>query len=363
MPTRQLPARPSIVHLKHQAGDLLDGHRSCNPQVLQRLREFHPRMRGLTDADIAALRLKTSDAYVTIAREYGFPSWPKLKAFIERERVEALRLPVHERIDNPAFRHAVDLIDAGDVSELQQHLARHPGLVRQRLTLYGGNYFQTPSLLEFIAENPVRRGTLPENIADVARAILDASAREDRAAMNSALDLIASSSVARECGVQRALIDLLVDYGADPDAGMLNALMYGEFDGAGCLLARGARMTLTAAAALDRVVDVQRLAPAATDEDRRLALALAAQHGRMLTVQVLLEAGADPSGFTPPPGHSHATPLHQAAGYGHAEIARLLVQNGARLDLRDVLYNGTPADWADHMGHADLADELRKMKV
>ena len=38
----------------------------------------------------------------------------------------------------------------------------------------GGNYFRNPTLLEFIAENPIRRGTLPENIAEVAKVILDA---------------------------------------------------------------------------------------------------------------------------------------------------------------------------------------------
>jgi hypothetical protein len=62
MPTRRLPARPNLPHLKHQAADVLSGQRARVPQVLQRLREFHPRLRNLSDAQIAAARLKLSEA-------------------------------------------------------------------------------------------------------------------------------------------------------------------------------------------------------------------------------------------------------------------------------------------------------------
>jgi len=34
-------------------------------------------------------------------------------------------------------------------------------------------------------------------------------------------------------------------------------------------------------------------------------------------------------------GHSHATPLHQAALAGHESVARLLIERGARLDIED----------------------------
>lgn len=360
MPTRRLPARPSLAHLKHQAADLLDGRRSGIPQVLQRLREFHPAMHGLTDAQISAAHLKLSDAYLAIAREYGFPSWPKLKAFVERGDGETLNLPAQERIPDADFRGAVDLLDEGNADALREHLARHPDLVKRRVTLYGGNYFQKPALLEFVAENPTRRGSLPKNIAQIARIILDAGAREEREVVDSTLGLVASSSVARESGVQRALIDLLCDYGADPNAGMLPALMYGEFDGAGALLNRGAAMDAIAAAAFGRAGELRRTAAVATRNELRIALALAAQHGQLEAVKTLLECGADATSFTPPPGHSHATPLHQAALAGRGDIAELLVAHGARLDLRDVLYGGTPADWAQHNGFGELATRLRR---
>lgn len=360
MPTRRLPARPNLAHLKHQAADLLDGQRSRNPQVLQRLREFHPRMRGLTDGQIATARLKLSDAFLAIAREYGFPSWPKLKTFVERGNPATLDLPAHERIGDPDFRRAVDLMDAGNVKALREHLKQYPRLVHQHAIFYGGNYFQSPTLLEFIAENPSRRGALPKNAAEIARVLLDAGARDNASAMNSALALVASSSIARSSGVQRALIDVLCDYGALPDAGMADSLMYGEFDSAAALLERGATMTLMTASALGRFEEVRSFAEIASDRERSVALALAAQHGRAECVRALLEAGADAAGFTPPPGHSHATPLHQAALIGHEEIAQLLLAHGAHPGMRDVLFGSTPAGWAEHNGFHELAARLRE---
>ena len=276
MPTKRLPPQPNLVHLKHQAADLLEAHRTRVPQALHRLREFHPRMRGRADAAIADANLKLSDAYLAIAHEYGFPSWPKLKAFVEHGNAAVLALPAHERIGDPEFRRAVELVDAGDTEGLRAHLNLHPDLVRRRVTLYGGNYFQTPTLLEFIAENPTRRGTLPPNIADIARVILDAGGRADRSSLDSTLGLAASSRVAREWGVQNALIDILCEYGGDPNVGVLPALLYAEFAAVDRLLTRGAAMTLISAAALGRTDELRRLLSGASDDERRLALALAA---------------------------------------------------------------------------------------
>jgi hypothetical protein len=44
---------------------------------------------------------------------------------------------------------------------------------------------------------------------------------------------------------------------------------------------------------------------------------------------------------------------------GHADTVRLLVQRGARVDIKDILWNGTPADWADHGGHPQVPAYLR----
>lgn len=359
MPTRRLPAQPDLAHLKHQAKDLLNAHRAHDVQAIQRLREFHPRLRQNSDTEIAAMRLSLSDAQLAIAREHGFPSWPRLKAFVNRGNFAELDLPAHERIGNSAFRHAVDLLDEGDAKALDAHLRQYPDVVHERVTLPGGNYFQHPTLIEFIAENPARRKTLPLNAAQIARIILDAGAKDDAEAMNSALDLVASSDVARQAGVKDALIDVLCEYGADPNTAMLSASLYGEFDGVRRLLERGATVTLPIAAALGRDADVRRLLPRANERETRLALALAAQHQHVTVVRMLLEAGVAANGYTPVGGHSHATPLHQAALNGNREIAEVLIRAGARTDVRDILYGGTPADWAEHAHFTQLASWLR----
>ena len=58
---RNLPPHPHLEHLKKQAKDLL-----------QELKQQKP------DAQLA-------DAQFALAREYGFASWPKLKAYVEAE--------------------------------------------------------------------------------------------------------------------------------------------------------------------------------------------------------------------------------------------------------------------------------------
>jgi ankyrin repeat protein len=267
-------------------------------------------------------------------------------------------LPHHERIEDPIFRRAVDLLDAGDVPGLQAHLAAHPAVITQRVT-FEGNYFRHPALLEFVAENPIRHGRLPANIVEVARVILEAGAKANPASINETLGLVCSGCVARECGVQIALIDLLCDYGADPNEAMAPALIHAEFAAVEALLRREASVDLMVAASTGRAGVATTLLPQADAGLRHRALALAAQHGYPAIVRLLLDAGEDPNRHNPPGFHAHSTPLHQAALAGHDEVVRLLVERGARLDIKDTIFHGTPLGWAEHGGQAATAEYLR----
>jgi len=91
---------------------------------------------------------------------------------------DRLDLPHQERIEDATFRRAVELLDAGDVSGLQEHVHRHPTVAHQRVVFDGGYYFRNPTLLEFVAENPVRHGTLPSNIVAVTKVIIDAGVEQ-----------------------------------------------------------------------------------------------------------------------------------------------------------------------------------------
>jgi ankyrin repeat protein len=356
MPVRQLPSHPDLDHLKHQAKDLLKGHAARNLAVAQRIREFHPHFKDANDAEIFSADFKLGSAQLTIAREHGFASWARLKAHVENTPLSSQGAH-HERIEDGVFRRAVDLLDAGDTAGLRDHLKRHPHLVRQQVVFEGENYFRNPTLLEFVAENPIRRGTLPGNIVAVTQVVLDAGA--ERSALNETLGLVCSGRVPRECRVQVPLIDLLCDHGADPNRAIQTAVAHGEFAAADALISRGARIDLPVAAALGRIEPILRLLPTAGDDDRHRALALASQFGHVEIVRSLLDAGQDPNRYNPVGFHSHSTPLHQAAFAGHDKLVRLLVERGARVDLQDILWQGTPADWAQHAGNAELEAYLR----
>jgi len=266
--------------------------------------------------------------------------------------------PVHERIRDATFRRAVDLLDAGDAAGLREHLRAHQGLVTRRIALDEPEYFREPSLLEFVADNPVRHDRLPPNVVDLARIILDAGARDDRASIDATLRLVCSGRVPREQGVQAPLVDLLCDHGADPDGAMRPALAHGEWGAVDALIRRGARIDLAVAAATGRLEPAREQIVSADDAQRHLALALAAQHGHAEIVILLLDAGVDPSRYNPPGAHAHSTPLHQAALAGHHDVVRALVERGARLDIRDTVHDATPGEWARHGGHRDVAAYL-----
>jgi ankyrin repeat protein len=140
----------------------------------------------------------------------------------------------------------------------------------------------------------------------------------------------------------------------------MTALAFGYRATAGTLAKRGAPVnSLPAAAGLGRLEDAARLLPAADPAARHAALALAAQHGHADVVRLLLDAGEDPDRYNPEGHHSHSTPLHQAVWADHLEVVRLLVARGARLDIKDTIYGGTPLEWAVHGGRTAIADYLR----
>jgi len=102
---RDLPANPDLTHLRKQAKDLLHEFERGDPTAIERFRALNVRAPKLADAQLA------------IARDYGFPSWTRLKA-----HVESLGKPVDP------FRAAVDAIEADDALTLRQLLRDHAEL-------------------------------------------------------------------------------------------------------------------------------------------------------------------------------------------------------------------------------------------
>jgi ankyrin repeat protein len=361
MPTKFLPKSADINHLKHQAKDLLSDFRIGEMSAYQRVREFHPKFFGLTDTVMPTQTFSLSDALLSIAREYGYPSWPRLKTVVAEALGQDAALNYNDRITDDIFRQAVDFLDEGNAVMLQKHLTDHPDLVHQRMIFEGGNYFAEPTLIEFVAENPMRQWKLPENIVEIARLILEAGAKENQKSLDETVMLVASGRIVRENGAQTPLLNLLCDYGADPNEGIHSALAHGEFDAVHTLLSRGAPLILSTAAALGQEADVARLIIGADEHELQLALALSALHNRGAIVTILLDAGADPNRYNPPGGHAHCTPLHSAACEGHLDAVIALIEGGARTDIKDIHHNSTALFWAEYTNHPKVANYLRSL--
>src|SRR5436309_7719750 len=109
MMSRDLPTHPDLEHLKKQAKDLLRDFRQGDPATVERFRSV---------ASLpATARPKLAHAQHLIARQYGFASWPKLKAHVESlarasDPVEALGTAVK----------------ANDTAGVAKLFKRHPGL-------------------------------------------------------------------------------------------------------------------------------------------------------------------------------------------------------------------------------------------
>jgi ankyrin repeat protein len=87
-------------------------------------------------------------------------------------------------------------------------------------------------------------------------------------------------------------------------------------------------------------------------------VALAAQCGHAEVLAALIDAGEDPNRFNPPGTHSHTPPLHQAIAAGHLHVVKLLVERGARLDIKDTIYESTPLGWASYFDQPEIAAYL-----
>lgn len=338
--TNQGAGQPVLEHLVRQAGRWID--RDARARLLVHGR---PTPEAMTAAAYAAWTMS------------GAPDdWPRAN----EHEIALLRSLEAPAIADPAFAAAVAALDAGDLDGLGELLRRHPRLATDRAEeagAFAGPYFARPALLWFIAENPVRTGRLARNIAAMAQAIIAAGATP--ADITTTLGLVASGMVPRQSGRQEELIRLLVAAGADTAAALRSAVQHGETAAARLLLQLGAAPDLPALAALGDSAGLQRLLQGSSFGPRDLeeALVLAAQAGHAAVIDVL--AGRM-RGMLDGMSVRAATALHLAALGGHAAAVERLLAHGADPTLLDIRHQATPAGWAGHGGHADLAAALRR---
>jgi ankyrin repeat protein len=342
---RQLPDRPNLEHLRNEA-----------KQRLKELRGEQP-----------AARL--SDAQLLVAREYGFASWRQLKAAVDardRQRV---------------FQAARD----GDLNTVRRALDRgfHPGTTDESgrtLHQVAKSLGQTP--IELLLREYQERDERPDDVKHAIKAIQDAAAEGRTDALRELLDahgdLLDARGVdfLRQTALHKAasnnrldgvrllldrgahvgirdygdnayalhfaaatadlpLVQMLVEAGADVigdgDDHQLTVLGWATClgrvreDVADYLLAKGARLTLWSAIALDRADEVRHLVQG--DPSLLTARMSRNEHRR--------------------------TPLHHAAAVNRPDMVRLLLELGAAVDATDDA-GGTPLSTAARE-HADPA--------
>ena len=309
------------------------------------------RWKRFKDADERRAKCLLVDAQLFVAREQGFTDWARFTA-----HVEALT-----RHDSPTsiFEAAVDAIVAGDATTLGQLLRDHPGLATARSTRE-----HESTLLHYVSANGVEdfRQKTPPNIVEITRMLLAAGADVNATSHaygggSTALGLAATSLHPQKAGVQIPLLETLLDRGAkieqgaaaDDGSAVTGCLANGQPDAASFLVSRGAVLNLEGAAGLGRLDVVAdfftadgALRPAATRAHLERGFLNACGYGHIEVVRFLLDRGVDPNVRN----RGGETGLHWTSFGPEPDIAKLLIERGAAVDVRDTTFHGTPLDWA-----------------
>ena len=330
-----LPARPSLEQYKKQAKDLIKLISSGDSDAIRRVRKNHPHPDRRPDFALA-------DAQLAIAREHGFESWPKFA-----KHIEALN---RASSSVSQFELAADAIVTGDAARLESLLRENPGLIRERSTR-----LHRAMLLHYVSANGFEnyRQKTPKNAVEIAKILLDAGAEVDAMAdtygKGTTLGLVATSVHPKRAGVQIALMETLLDYGAAVDgvpgtwSPLISALHNGRPEAAEFLASRGARLDLEGAAGVGRLDLVESffhedgsLKPNATKAQVELGFLWACGYGRNSVVDFLLKKGVDLHAQQ----NTGLTGLHWAVVGGQLETIRMLLDRGAPLEAKNV-YGGT----------------------
>lgn len=268
---RSLPSRPDLPQQKKLAKELLESFASGDAEALARVRSELPDKQ----------KIVLADAQFVLAREYGFEGWAALKQHIEA-LADDKRSP-EERMHDAFNRH--------DARAVRTLFEKNPGL-RARINepLFA---FDSPAIVAYATDS--------------------------------------------------AMVDVLLDFGADPNrrsdwwAGGFHALYAATGTAAERLIDAGAIPDACAAAHLGRVDLLARMIaedPARVHErggDGQTPLHFATSRA---VIDLLLDAGADIDARDVDHRSTAAEwMLDRARGAGRYDLARYLVERGASTDI------------------------------
>jgi ankyrin repeat protein len=340
-----LPAHPNLDHLRRQARDLLRAADAGDGDAVRRL-------------EGASERLNLSAAQLAVAREYGFASWPKLKAEVDARTLDlaqraeefcqasvgdwtgraARLLAATPEIAGYDFATAVVL---GDAERVRIELQREPELATRPDARSGWTALHAVCGSRWNRLDPTRT----DGLVAVARLLLDAGAqietrtawRPRRGAGRTPLRC-ATGSASIGAG-NEALIGLLLERGARVEDHDLYLAAFGDDDHR-CL-----RLLL------DHTTDLAGVA--------KMALAAPISTGDVGGVRLLLEAGADPRRYHTDDDRPGSAAYEAIAAGCPFELVELLLVHGG--DPSAVGPDGrSPYRLATARGRRDLAELLRR---
>ena len=145
MPTKRLPDRPSVEHLKKQAKQLVSAIGRGDEDARARVQEFLPR------AAAEATDIALADAQTVIAREYGFESWRRLRGYVDASSPR--------RDEEGRFAAAISAVVNGDAAALRDLLSEDPALATARASAK-----HRATLLHYVSANAVEAGAQLEPV-------------------------------------------------------------------------------------------------------------------------------------------------------------------------------------------------------
>ena len=303
-----LPARPDLEQQKKRAKDLLKALRAGDEDAFARLRWSHPRLVHAAPGQAESAELKLADAQWVVAREYGFSSWPALKAWFDA----LAGRPTPQRLfeaDPQYYRDRafglMSVKQTGERGALRIVRRFHPAFA----TLSEDEARDAP-FSQADAELVVAREHGFDDFAGLEAGLeaLDKGGR--REPFRDAFEAIKAGDVAPLAALLDGHPDLVNALGANANTLLSLAISFGRDEMIEALLSRGADPNLAnnkGANALHNVAGGGHEAGALKRLDR------------------LLAAGADPQAEAYGEG---GTPLAMALFWGKSEIAQRLAREG-----------------------------------